>query len=138
MRAAVAQITFDEFHKNSKAVIHHAVFGAIDSGVGQRLKFDSNNLVITGVDVQSIEPVDMKMRESLMKSVQMAIEIATQSIEASASHEAQRIEQIAQGELQQQKLTNVLQFSNTAMKNRILYVKKVIGPCDRSQLASPF
>ena len=33
--------------------------------------------VITTVDIQSIEPVDIKMRDSLMKSVQMAIEIAT-------------------------------------------------------------
>ena len=33
--------------------------------------------VISGVDVQSIEPVDVKMRDSLSKSVQLAIEIAT-------------------------------------------------------------
>ena len=33
--------------------------------------------VITNVDVQSIEPVDRNMRDSLMKSVQMAIEIST-------------------------------------------------------------
>ncbi len=30
------------------------------------------------MDVQSIEPVDQRMRDSLMKSVQMAIEISTQ------------------------------------------------------------
>ena len=34
--------------------------------------------VISSIDVQSIEPVDQRMRDSLMKSVQMAIEIATQ------------------------------------------------------------
>ena len=33
--------------------------------------------VITNVDVQSIEPVDQHMRDSLSKSVQMAIEIST-------------------------------------------------------------
>ena len=33
--------------------------------------------VITNIDIQSIEPVDIHMSESLSKSVQMAIEIAT-------------------------------------------------------------
>jgi len=33
--------------------------------------------VITNIDVQSIEPVDHHMRDSLSKSVQMAIEIST-------------------------------------------------------------
>lgn len=33
--------------------------------------------VITNVDIQSIEPVDQQMRDSLSKSVQMAIEIST-------------------------------------------------------------
>ncbi len=36
--------------------------------------------VITNIDVQSIEPVDHQMRDSLMKSVQMAIEISTKSV----------------------------------------------------------
>lgn len=35
--------------------------------------------VITNIDVQSIEPVDQQMRDSLSKSVQMAIEISTKS-----------------------------------------------------------
>lgn len=62
--------------------------------------------VITSVDVQSIEPVDARMRESLMRSVQMAIEISTKSVEASASHEAQRHEQIARGLIDRQQLDN--------------------------------
>ena len=33
--------------------------------------------VISSVDIQSIEPVDLKMRDSLSKSVQLAIEIST-------------------------------------------------------------
>ena len=36
--------------------------------------------VISSIDVQSIEPSDLKMRDSLMKSVQMAIEISTKSV----------------------------------------------------------
>lgn len=33
--------------------------------------------IINNVDVQSIEPIDQNMQDSLSKSVQMAIEIAT-------------------------------------------------------------
>ena len=48
----------------------------------------------------------MRMRDSLQKSVQMAIEIATKSVEAAAHHEAQRQQQIAQGFIERQKLKN--------------------------------
>ncbi len=40
--------------------------------------------VITNIDVQSIEPVDQHMRDSLMKSVQMAIEISTKLVQLSS------------------------------------------------------
>lgn len=39
--------------------------------------FFFNYQVVTNVDIQSIEPVDLQMSESLSKSVQMAIEIST-------------------------------------------------------------
>ena len=61
---------------------------------------------ITNIDIQSIEPVDQHMRDSLSKSVQMAIEISTKSIERFAQHEAKRTEQKARGELERQKLQN--------------------------------
>ena len=63
--------------------------------------------MISGVDIQSIEPVDLRMRDSLMKSVQMAIEISTNSIEASASHEAKRIEQVHSTNIRQVLITTV-------------------------------
>ena len=47
-------------------------------------KFAANRLVITNVDIQSVEPVDQRTRDSLQKSVQLAIEITTNSQEASA------------------------------------------------------
>ena len=40
IRQAVAQITFDEFHRRSAAVIHYAVMGNNDT-----LRFPANNLV---------------------------------------------------------------------------------------------
>ena len=44
-------------------------------------------LVITNVDVQSVEPVDVQTRESLQKSVTLAIEITTKSQEAASQHQ---------------------------------------------------
>lgn len=107
IRAQVAQVPFDEFHKHSAQIIQMAVFGVDkDGNLAIPLQFSANNLVISSVDIQSIEPVDAKMRDSLSKSVQLAIEISTKSIEASAAHEAMRNEQIAKGQLERQKLLN--------------------------------
>jgi major vault protein len=47
-------------------------------------KFPQNNLVITSIDIQSVEPVDQRTRDALQKSVQLAIEITTNSQEAAA------------------------------------------------------
>ena len=55
-------------------------------------------MVITSIDIQSVEPVDQRTRDSLQKSVQLAIEITTNSQEAAARHEAERLEQEAKGE----------------------------------------
>jgi major vault protein len=46
--------------------------------------FKQNNLYITSIDIQSVEPVDQRTRDSLQKSVQLAIEITTNSQEAAA------------------------------------------------------
>jgi len=48
-------------------------------------------LVITNVDVQSVEPVDAQTRESLQKSVTLAIEITTKSQEAESQHQVRLI-----------------------------------------------
>ena len=46
IRASVAQITFDEFHRHSAQVIQHAVFGRSKQGHPLNvLKFEANNLV---------------------------------------------------------------------------------------------
>eukprot|EP01107_Rhizomastix_libera_P007449 TRINITY_DN221_c0_g1_i3.p1 TRINITY_DN221_c0_g1~~TRINITY_DN221_c0_g1_i3.p1 ORF type:complete len:831 (-),score=149.88 TRINITY_DN221_c0_g1_i3:133-2625(-) len=103
VRSAVAAISFDYFHRNSAKIIRESVFGSSKDG---KLRFEANNLVISGVDIQSVEPVDAKTRESLQKSVQLAIEITTRSQEANATHEAERLDQEAQGKLEIQRLAN--------------------------------
>jgi len=104
---AVAGVSFDAFHKSSAKIICSAVFGTDEKGqIKNRLFFSSNNLVITNIDIQSVEPVDQRTRESLQKSVQLAIEITTKSQEASAKHESSRLEQEAMGRLERQKISD--------------------------------
>ena len=107
VRIAVASVTFDTFHKTSAKLIRGAVFGHDDKGkILDRFAFHTNNLVITNIDIQSVEPVDQRTRDSLQKSVQLAIEITTKSQEATARHEAQALEQEARGRLDRQKITD--------------------------------
>jgi len=105
VRGAVAGHSFDEFHKHSARLIRTAVFGLDEAGhVNNRFVFSQNKLVISNVDIQSVEPVDSRTRDALQKSVQLAIEITTKSQEAAARHEAERREQTARGHLERQKI----------------------------------
>jgi major vault protein len=105
IRAAVASTTFDDFHKHSATIIRAAVFGRDEGGnIMDKLVFSANRLVITNIDIQSVEPVDQRTRDALQKSVQLAIEITTKSQEATARHEAERLEQEARGKLERQKI----------------------------------
>jgi major vault protein len=102
VRGAVAASSFDEFHKHSADIIHSAVFGKSND----RLFFPGNNLYVTNIDVQSVEPVDQRTLDSLQKSVQLAIEITTKSQEAAARQEAERLEQEARGRLERQRISD--------------------------------
>jgi major vault protein len=107
VRGEVALHNFDEFHRNSAKIIRIAVFGEDENKkVKNRFLFSANNLVISNIDIQSVEPVDSRTRDALQKSVQLAIEITTQSQEATARHEAARSEQEAKGELERQKIVD--------------------------------
>ncbi|CAF3898323.1 unnamed protein product [Rotaria magnacalcarata] len=105
IRGAVAGTKFDDFHQNSAHIIRTSVFG-IDANqhISDRFVFPQNNLIITSVDIQSVEPVDQRTRDALQKSVQLAIEITTNSQEAAAKHEASRREQEAKGLLERQRI----------------------------------
>jgi major vault protein len=106
VRGAVSSVSFDDFHKNSARIIRLAVFGTDPETnlVRDSLMYPSNNLKVTSVDIRSVEPVDQRTRDSLLKSVTLAIEITTQSQEATAKREAERIEQVARGKLERQKI----------------------------------
>uniref|UniRef100_A0A183TDH6 Major vault protein n=1 Tax=Schistocephalus solidus TaxID=70667 RepID=A0A183TDH6_SCHSO len=105
VRGIVASVNFDQFHKNSASLIRQSVFGTDpDDKIGDILLFPQNNLVVTSVDVQAVEPVDQRTRDALQKSVQLAIEITSNSQEASARQEAERLDQEARGKLERQRI----------------------------------
>lgn len=101
VRGAVAATNFDEFHKASARIIRKSIFGLDAEGhIKNSLKFETNKLVINNVDIKSVEPVDVKTRESLQKSVTLAIEITTKATEAQAKHQAEQASQEARGQLE--------------------------------------
>jgi len=107
IRGAVSSVNFDKFHKSSAQIIRTAIFGAdSETGGPKAFRFLENNLVFTNLDIQSVEPVDQRTRDSLQKSVQLAIEITTKAQEASARHESSRLDQEALGRLERQKLAD--------------------------------
>jgi len=107
VRGAVAGVSFDAFHRNSAKIIRSAVFGTDENNkVRSAFRFSANNLLITNIDIQSVEPVDQRTRDSLQKSVQLAIEITTKSQEAAARQESARLEQEAMGRLERQKISD--------------------------------
>jgi len=108
IRGSIARVPFDAFHKYSAIIIQNAVFHGDEVELttprdSKPLRFE-NLLVITGIDIQSVEPADAKTRDALTQSVQLAIEITTKSQEASALQEGARREQEARGRLDRQKL----------------------------------
>jgi major vault protein len=114
VRGTVAAHSFDTFHRNSAQIIRKAVFGTDPDGtIRNRFQFSANKLVITNVDIQSVEPVDQRTRDALQKSVQLAIEITTKSQEAAARHEAERREQEARGKLERQKINDEAEAEKT-------------------------
>merc|ERR1711871_1315401 len=134
VRGAVAAVTFDHFHKTSAKLIRSSVFGKmVDGKIGNFLKFEANNLVITNVDIQSVEPVDVETRAALQKSVQMAITITTNSQEAAARHHAMREDEAAKGTLLHQQLVN--QAESERAKKELLELKAHSAAVESTGLA---
>ena len=66
VRGLVAGINFEQFHKLSARHIRSAIFGLDSEGkVHDFYEFTNNSLFVTNVDIQRVEPVDEKTKESL-------------------------------------------------------------------------
>jgi len=129
VRGAAAAQTFEDFHRYSSDIIKAAVFGREGERIKTRLVFKANNLVITNVDIKSVEPVDEKTRESLQKTMTLAIEITTQTSKANAEHASRRKDQADRGALEKQKIIAAIesekaQVSYLRLKAKSLEVEK--------------
>jgi major vault protein len=102
IRGAVSGATFDLFHKRSTEIIQDAVFKKDDKGNYHPFLIKTNNLLITSVDIQGVEPVEESTRKSLELSVKLSIDITSKTQEDKARHEAERLEQQAKGEREKQ------------------------------------
>lgn len=124
VRVVIASTSFEQFHRHSSLLIKQAVFSTkADSQTevrGEALYFRANALLITNVDIQNVEPVELKTRVALTKSVQLAVEISTRSQESEATHNAALIEEAAQGRLDLQVMQD--QASAEAQRVRLLTV----------------
>ena len=71
----MSAVSFDNFHKNSTEIIQNAIHKKDEAGHFLPFHIKANNLFITQVDIQSIDPVEEETKKSLQKSVNMAFEI---------------------------------------------------------------
>ncbi|KAH9581931.1 Major vault protein [Trypanosoma melophagium] len=120
VRAAVASLPFQQFHKNSVKLLQHAVFGVdpVTGNVKKELRFEANNFVVTSVDTQHMEVLDSRTREGLQKSVKIAIENSTQAQESNAQQIALAREQQSFGLLAKQKMED--QVANETQRKVLL------------------
>jgi major vault protein len=124
IRGAVSLVAFETFHKNSANIVKSSIFGTDSEGkLRSSLKFNSNNLVITNVDIQSQEPIDQKTRDNLSKSTNLSIESINSMQQADATHKQQINAEESRGKLQSQKYED---DTNAEIKN-IDYLKKVVA-----------
>lgn len=82
IRAEAARHDFERFHAEAASLITDAIFG--DVNVRERV-FVENNLVIFGVDVESITPQDDKIKEQLSSAILTNVEIYTHTVREKAT-----------------------------------------------------
>jgi len=125
VRGAVSSYTFEDFHQRSADIIKSSVFGRKGDQIKTEITFSANNLIVTNVDIQAVEPTDDKTKASLKKSVNQAIEITTEASKARARHEASKTEQHSKGRLDLQKVHDEIEAENEQIKLIELKTKNV-------------
>jgi len=123
IRGAVSMVPFETFHKNSASLVKSSVFGEDEVGqVRSFLKFQSNNLVIINVDIQTQEPCDPKTRENLSKSTNLSIQSINSMQKADAEQKQKIIAEESKGKLKLQKLED----DTHAERQNIQFLKKKV------------
>lgn len=101
VRGSVAEMTLNEFHKNSARTIRKSVMGSNKEGkISDKFLFENNLLAISNVDIKNITTKDEATKEKLQVTVNKAIEMTTKSQEEEAKAQAEAREQEAKSLLQ--------------------------------------
>lgn len=62
----MASVDFDTFHKTSARLIRKSILGVNTEGkINDYLLLEKNNLMITNIDIQNVEPVDEMTKANL-------------------------------------------------------------------------
>jgi len=127
IRSYIATIKFEDFHKNSDLYIKKSVFGEKEGVLQESTSFADCNLLINNVDIKSITPCDPNTRLLLQKSVSLAIELATNTIEQEYTILLKTKEQEFKGELEKLKITNEINFLNKNIElNKLMVESNII------------
>lgn len=127
IRGIVSSVNFDSFHKDSSNIVQTGVFGKDSNGkLKKPLPIKANKLLITNVDIQSQEPVDMKMRDILNKSMVLSMQTNLKIQESEAQHREELANQEANGKVERKKIED-----ETDMENKRLLLLKLQADNDQ-------
>jgi len=117
VRGVVSSVTFDAFHKDSSNIVQNGVFGKnADGKLKKPLRFKSNNLIINNIDIQSLEPIDVKTREILDKSMILSMKTNIQIQESEAKHREEIANQEAKGRVERNKISDETDLEKTQLE----------------------
>jgi len=124
VRGAVAELTLNDFHKNSAKVIRKAVMGSsLEGKINDKYLFENNLLAISNVDIKNIDTKNKDIKDKLQKTVNLAIESTTKSHQEEAKRAAELKDQEAKSFLQRK----IIEDESKSMEyQKILYEKKTI------------
>lgn len=134
IRGIVSSVSFDSFHKESTSIVQTGVFGKDSQGnLKKPLIFKANNFHITNVDIQSQEPVDVKIREILNNSMKLSMGTTIKIQEAEARHMELRANQDAKGKVERKQIED-----ETEIENKRLVLLELEANNKRDQLMGDY
>mmetsp|Transcript_37203 Transcript_37203/g.38582 ORF Transcript_37203/g.38582 Transcript_37203/m.38582 type:complete len:821 (-) Transcript_37203:51-2513(-) len=110
IRSSIATINFEDFHKKSDHYIKKAVFGEKEGYINTSIRFDVCNLLVTDVDIKSVVPSDPNTKTLLEKSVSLAIQLTTKTIQQEYDIASRIKDQEFSGELEKLIIRNKINF----------------------------
>lgn len=125
VREAVAELTLNDFHKNSAKVIRKAVMGQTPEGkIAEKKLLKDNLLACSNVDIKNISTKNEETKAKLQLTVNLAIESTTKAQEEESNRAAEQRDQEAKSFLQRK----IIEDNSKAIESKkILYEKKTIS-----------